>query len=290
MRRGRVCVGGGAVGVPGAPAVELRGVSFGYGRGGRAASGGRLVLRDVSVAFPRGAVSVLLGPNGCGKSTLVRCVARGAALASGEALVQGRPVAELSSRERARLVAVMPQGADAPDMEVVRLVSGGRFPHHGLFGALDEHDRRAVREAMERAGCLALAGRSVRSLSGGERQRAYLAMVLAQGADVVMLDEPTAFMDPGAAFGLARIARELASSGTGVIMVLHDIPLAMACADYVAVLRDGAIRAFGTPQDVARTGVIDEAFGVRLRRATIAGETGIAGESAGEGWCLLPAR
>ena len=267
-------------------AAELSHVTFAYGarrgRGGEA----RPVLNDVCVTFPRGMVSVLVGPNGCGKSTLVRCVARGLSLAGGEIRVEGRPVRALSPRERARFVAVMPQGAAPPDMEVERLVLSGRYPHRGLLGGVTADDIRIAREAMERAGCLRLAERNVRELSGGERQRAFFAMVLAQRARVVILDEPTAYLDPGAAFDLARMVGDLRAAGTSVIMVLHDIPLAMACADRIAVLRAGCLAAFGTPEDVAASGAIDETFGVRLCRASLggAGQGGVPGV----GWCLLP--
>ena len=273
-------------------AVELSHVTFAYGgchareRGRERVAAGRIVLDDVSAAFPRGMVSVLVGPNGCGKSTLVRCVTQGLPLAGGEIRVEGRPVRSMSPRERARLVAVMPQGAAAPDMEVERLVLGGRYPYRGLIGGVTAEDVRIAREAMEHAGCLRLASRNVQGLSGGERQRAFLAMVLAQQARVVILDEPTAYLDPGAAFDLVRMVGELRAAGTSVIMVLHDIPLAMACADRIAVLRAGRLAAFGTPEDVAASGAIDEAFGVRLRCADLCGAG--EGDASARGWCLLP--
>lgn len=255
-----------------APAVELSHVTFGYGADP--------VLRDVSVAFPVGKVSVLVGPNGCGKSTLVRCVSRGSRLSGGAIRVAGQDVAALGDRARARLVATMPQGAVPPDMEVERLVMGGRYPHRGAFAPATDEDRAAVRDAMARAGCEPWAHRSVRDLSGGQRQRAYLALVLAQQAPVVLLDEPTAYLDPGASFGLARLVEGLREAGTTVVMVLHDLPLAMACADVLAVMRQGRVEACDSPEEVAATGVVDEVFGVRLCAVEADGE---------RAWCLLPA-
>ena len=254
------------------PAVELAHVTFGYGAA--------TVLDDVSVAFPRGQVSVLVGPNGCGKSTLVRCVAQGLRLRAGSIHVAGHDVAGLDSRARARLVAVMPQGAPAPDMEVGRLVRGGRYPYRGAFASDTDEDREAVRAAMDEAGCAAWAGRNVRDLSGGQRQRAYLALALAQQTDVVLLDEPTAYLDPGACFDLAGIVAGLRARGVSVVMVLHDLPLALACADCIAVMRAGRVEAFGAPDDVAASGVIDDVFGVRLRAVEADGE---------RAWALLPA-
>lgn len=280
---GATAASGGAPAVP-AAAVELDHVTFGYGD--------RAVLHDVSVRFPHGMVSVLVGPNGCGKSTLVRCVASRRALASGRVTIDGVDATRLDGRARARLVAVMPQGAQPPDMEVERLVAGGRYPYRGAFAGLTDEDRAIMRDAMGQAGCLAMAHRNVRDLSGGERQRAYLALVLAQRTGTVILDEPTAYLDPGACFDLASVVAQLKAAGTTVIMVLHDLPLALTCADRVAVMRAGRIEAFGSPQDVAATGVIDDVFGVQLRRVEV-GEG--PGEGAGEetggefAWCLLPA-
>lgn len=252
-------------------AIELRHVTCGYGR--------TAVLRDVSVRFPAGAVSAVVGPNGCGKSTLVRCVCGAVPVRAGRVLLAGADACGLARRARARMVAVMPQGAPAADMLVEQLVLGGRYPHLGPLGRVGEHDRQVARDAMERAGCLGLAARNVRELSGGERQRAYLALVLAQQAPVVVLDEPTAYLDPAAGFDLMGVVGELRSQGVSVVMVLHDLPLAFSHADYIAVMRAGVVEAFGGPGDGAVVEAVDRTFGLRLRRARC---------EAGEAWCVLP--
>ncbi len=258
-------------------AVELDRVVAGYG--GRC--GGKTVLQGVTVRFPAGMVSAVIGPNGCGKSTLVRCVALGMPVRSGRVSVLGTDVATLGNRARARLVAVMPQGAAAPDVEVEQFVAGGRYPHRGPFGAPSPEDRAIVRRALEQAGCARFAGRSVRTLSGGERQRVCLALVLAQQARVAVLDEPTAYLDPAASFELMSVVRELRDRGVSVVAVLHDLPLAFSHADRVAVMRAGRLEAFGTPDEVAASGAVDEVFDLRLRRVPCESDAA---------WCVLPRR
>lgn len=260
-------------------AVELDGVVAGYG--GRRRGGGKPVLRGTTVRFPSGAASVVIGPNGCGKSTLVRCVALGMPVRAGKVSVLGSDVADLGNRARARLVAVMPQGVTAPDVEVEQFVAGGRYPHRGPFAAASAEDREIVRRALEQAGCSRFMGRSMRALSGGERQRVCLALVLAQQAKVAVLDEPTAYLDPAASFELMSVVRELRDRGVSVIAVLHDLPLAFSHADRIAVMRAGRVEAFGTPGEVGASGVVDEVFDLRLRRARCEGESA---------WCVLPRR
>lgn len=270
-------------------AIAFERVVAGYGpaRPGRGGGGGRTILHDVSVQFPAGLVSAVVGPNGCGKSTLVRCAALGLPVRAGRVMVAGHDVARLAGRERARLVAVMPQGAAAPDIEVEQLVLGGRYPHRGLLGGVTEADRAIARDALAQAGCARLAGRNVRTLSGGERQRVYLALVLAQQTGVAVLDEPTAYLDPAASFELMAVAGELRDRGVAVVAVLHDLPLAFSHADRIAVMRAGRIEAFGTPEHVAASGAVDRVFDLRLRRLAYKGEGD--GESE-EAWCVLPRR
>ncbi len=263
---GRVCGG----------EVVLEDVTCGYGR--------TEVLHGASVRFPAGKVSVIVGPNGCGKSTLVGCVARGLSVRAGRVLVGGVDVARLGGRARARLVAAMPQAATPPDMEVERLVLGGRYPHRGAFGRTTEVDRAVVRAAMEQAGCGHLAGRNVRGLSGGERQRVYLALALAQRAGVVVLDEPTAYLDPAACFELVEVVTRLKELGATVVMVLHDLPLAFSCADRIAVMRVGRVEAFGTPDEIAADGAADRVFGTRLRAVPLGEDDGASRRA----WCVLP--
>ena len=259
-------------------AVELDRVVAGYG--GRC--GGKTVLQGVNVRFPAGMVSAVIGPNGCGKSTLVRCVALGMPVRSGRVSVLGTDVATLGNRARARLVAVMPQGAAAPRRRG-RAVRGGRAlsAPRAVRRAVARGPRDRPRVRLEQAGCARFAGRSVRTLSGGERQRVCLALVLAQQARVAVLDEPTAYLDPAASFELMSVVRELRDRGVSVVAVLHDLPLAFSHADRVAVMRAGRLEAFGTPDEVAASGAVDEVFDLRLRRVPCESDAA---------WCVLPRR
>ena len=240
-----------------APVVELAGVGFSYGR--------RAILEDVSLSFRAGEVSAVLGPNGCGKSTAVKLVCRFLAPTAGTVRVLGDDVARLGRKELARRVAVLSQGVPAPSMQVEQLVMSARYPYCGALAAPTRDDVAIVRAAMERAGCAAFAQADVSRLSGGERQRVNLALVLAQQTRVVVMDEPTTYLDPTACFELMALARGLAQEGKAVVMVLHDIPLALAFCDRVAVLADRRVQAFGTPAEIATSGAIDRVFGVRLR-------------------------
>lgn len=253
------------------PAVEVRGLEFSYGA--------RRVLRGIDLAFPAGAVSALMGPNGCGKSTLVKHITRALSPAVGSVRVLGDDVAGLGRRELARRVAVLSQGGVVPGMRVEQFVAGGRYPYNGAFSAPAAGDKRIVAEAMERAGCAQFAECDMRSLSGGERQRVRLAMVLAQQTPVVVMDEPTTYLDASACFELMDLARELNHDGKTVIMVLHDLNLALACCDHVAVMRSGELVAAGSAAEVASGGAVEEVFGVRLRRVEEGGQSY---------YCLLP--
>jgi len=259
------------------PAVELRDVHFAYT--GRTAL--RPVLDCVSLSFETGKVSAVIGPNGCGKSTTVKLISRALAPQGGKVLVNGDDVAALSRKELARRVAVLAQGGQVPSMQVEQFVMSGRYPHQAFFSGPSDEDRRIVREAMERAGCDRFAGANMERLSGGERQRVNLAMVLAQQAKIVVMDEPTTYLDVSACFDLMALVRELNDDGITVIMVLHDLGLALSSCDYLAVMAGGSVQAAGTPSEVVASGAIERTFDVRLRRVDDQGDSY---------YCLLPRR
>lgn len=246
-------------------AVELRGVRFAYGE--------HAVLDGLSLALPAGCLTGIVGPNGCGKSTLLRVIDGVLELAAGEALVEGDALDSLSARERAERIALLPQIHRTPSMTVEALVSCGRYAHMGLFGGLTEQDRQIVAESMRVAGVEHLAHKAARTLSGGERQRAFIAMVLAQRARTVLLDEPTTYLDPRAALDVMGLARGLVhEQGMTGAVVIHDLPLALRFCDRIAVMDGGCIVAVGTPAEILDQGVLEQVFGVMIARMELNGE------------------
>lgn len=238
---------------------ELQGVTVGYG--------GVPVLQDISFTAPAGQITALVGTNGCGKTTLLKAIARQLPVMGGQIRLQGRTITGYERKEFARTAVFMPQVRNIPEITVQALVSHGRFPYLGLSRQMTPRDRAAVRQAMQDAGVLPWAGRDLRELSGGERQRVYLAMALAQGGDAILLDEPTTYLDAAAQFELLERLRALAGQGKAVIVVLHDLPQALQYSDRVAVLAGGRLAAFDTPQRLFAQKVLDEIFGVTLCRA-----------------------
>lgn len=246
-------------------AVELRGVRFAYGE--------HAVLDGLSLALPASCLTGIVGPNGCGKSTLLRVIDGVLEPAAGEALVEGDALDSLSARERAERIALLPQIHRTPSMTVEALVSCGRYAHMGLFGGLTDQDRLIVAESMRVAGVEHLAHKAARALSGGERQRAFIAMVLAQRARTVLLDEPTTYLDPRAALDVMGLARGLVhEQGMTGAAVIHDLPLALRFCDRIAVMDSGRIVAVGTPAEILDQGVLEQVFGVTIARMELNGE------------------
>lgn len=246
-------------------AVELRDVRFAYGE--------HAVLDGLSLALPAGCLTGIVGPNGCGKSTLLRVIDGVLEPAAGEALVEGDALDSLSARERAERIALLPQIHRTPSMTVEALVSCGRYAHMGLFGGLTDQDRLIVAESMRVAGVEHLAHKAARALSGGERQRAFIAMVLAQRARTVLLDEPTTYLDPRAALDVIGLARGLVhEQGMTGAVVIHDLPLALRFCDRIAVMDGGRIVAVGTPAEILDQGVLEQVFGVMIARMELNGE------------------
>ena len=238
--------------------IEIRKLAAGYN--------GRAVFTDVTLDFVPGEVLVLAGPNGCGKSTLLKAVAGIEPVMAGEILFDSVPMGRLTPRETAQKAAYMPQERGVPSISVRRMALHGRFPYLSYPRRYREEDYAIVDAALERADASELAARPVPELSGGQRQRAYLAMALAQDTGTIMMDEPTAFLDIGHQLAVRDTAGALAGEGRAVVLVLHDLCLAMKRADRLAVLADGGLAALGAPEDIFASGVVDRVFGVRLRR------------------------
>ena len=239
--------------------LELRGIAAGYG--------GVPVLREISLTVPKGSLTTLIGPNGCGKTTLLRAAARQLPLLAGDVLLDGRSIRVYGRTEFARKAAFMPQVRSVPAISAGALVAHGRFPHLGFSRRLRPEDREAVQAAMEATGVADWAHRDLRELSGGERQRVYLAMALAQDADLILLDEPTTYLDPGRQFELLDLISSLPGRGKTVVMVLHDLSHALRYSTQLLLLEQGRLVQRGTPEELYAGGQLDRVFGIRSRRA-----------------------
>ena len=239
--------------------LELRGIAAGYG--------GAPVLREISLTVPKGSLTALVGPNGCGKTTLLRAAARQLPLLAGDVWLDGRSIRVYGRTEFARKAAFMPQVRSVPAISAGALVAHGRFPHLGFSRRLRPEDREAVQAAMEATGVADWAYRDLRELSGGERQRVYLAMALAQDADLILLDEPTTYLDPGRQFELLDLIASLPGRGKTVVMVLHDLSHALRYSTQLVLLEQGRLIQQGPPEELYASGQLDRVFGIRSRRA-----------------------
>lgn len=236
------------------PALEARGVTLSYDR--------TVVLADLDLAVERGTVTTLIGANGSGKSTILKAFGRLLTPSAGSVLLDGEPLRSQSGRAVARRLAVLPQKPVTPSATTVRdLVSRGRHPHQSLLRPWTVDDAEAVDEALAATGLVELAGRDVGTLSGGQLQRAWLALVLAQRADTILLDEPTTFLDLSHQLEILRLVRSInRRRGATVVMVLHDLTLAARYSDRLVVVGRGGVLADGAPWDVLTPDVLREAF------------------------------
>ncbi|MEV3872583.1 ABC transporter ATP-binding protein [Streptomyces sp. NPDC049906] len=223
-----------------------------------------VVCERLSVRIPTGSFTAIIGPNGCGKSTLLRALARVLTPAAGRVLLDGRAIDAYRSKEIARRLGLLPQTSSAPDgIRVADLVSRGRAPHQGLFHQWRHEDEEAVAAAMRATGVSDLSGRLVDELSGGQRQRVWVAMLLAQRTPILLLDEPTTFLDIAHQYELMELFRTFHDEGNTVVAVLHDLNQAARYADHLVVMREGAVVTTGTPREVVTAELVEEVFGLR---------------------------
>ncbi|MCM3578042.1 ABC transporter ATP-binding protein [Micrococcus luteus] len=243
-------------------AIRLRGLTLGYGP-----ASAQPIVEDLDLDVPAGRVTAIIGANGCGKSTLLRGLTRQLAPRAGSIEVLGRDAARVSARDYARTVALLPQHPVAPEgMTVAQLVARGRHPHRGLLGGRAAGDDAAIASALERTDLVELAEREAGTLSGGQRQRAWLALVLAQQTPVVLLDEPTSYLDLSHQVEVLDLVRALPDPRGGgratVIAVLHELNLAARSADHIVAMAAGRVVAQGTPVEVIVPEVLAEVFGL----------------------------
>ena len=231
----------------------------------RAGYDGRDVLHDLSLTAEAGKITVLIGPNGCGKSTLLKTVVGIVPSTAGSMEVSGVSADSLSPKQLARQVSYLPQTRRTPDISVLRMVLHGRFPYLSYPRRYRSEDMNIARQALRRMGLEDLENESVSRLSGGMQQKVCIAMALAQDTPVILMDEPTTFLDIGHQLQTLEIIRALADEGKTVLAVLHDLPQALRVADAVAVMADGRIVRCGTPDEIAADPITEQVFGVRLR-------------------------
>jgi iron complex transport system ATP-binding protein len=227
---------------------------------------GHVVTRGLSVAVPDGGFTAIVGPNACGKSTLLRALARMLKPREGTVLLDGAAIGSRPPRDVARQLGLLPQSATAPDgITVADLVARGRHPHQSLLRPWSKEDARAVREAMARTDVEALADRPVDEISGGQRQRVWLAMALAQETPLLLLDEPTTFLDIAHQLEILDLCAELHESGRTLVAVLHDLNHACRYATHLIAMRNGAIVAEGAPEAIVDAALVAFVFGLRCQ-------------------------
>ncbi|WP_404949199.1 ABC transporter ATP-binding protein [Streptomyces sp. ARC14] len=229
--------------------------------------GDRTVVSSLDLAVPPGAITVIVGANASGKSTLLRSMSRLLAPREGRVVLDGKEVHRLPAKELARTLGLLPQSPVAPEgITVSDLVGRGRHPHQSLFSRWNEKDDAAVASALEATATEPLADRAVDELSGGQRQRVWIAMALAQQTDLLLLDEPTTFLDASHQIEVLDLLTDLnRSRGTTIVMVLHDLNLAARYADHLIALADGTLHAAGTPAEVLTEETVRAVFGLESR-------------------------
>ncbi|GAA4194804.1 ABC transporter ATP-binding protein [Gryllotalpicola kribbensis] len=245
-----------------APRLAAEAISLGYD--------GRTIVDALDLAVPDGSFTVIVGANGSGKSTLLRGLARLLKPEGGRVLLDGRAIHSYPPKEAARRIGLLPQSQAAPDgIAVIDLVARGRYPHQSLLRQWSPADEEAVRLALELTDTAALAGSLFDELSGGQRQRVWLAMALAQQTDILLLDEPTTFLDVSHQLDVLDLcARLRVERGHTMVAVLHDLSLAARYATHLVAMKGGAVVAAGPPSEIVTPEIVEQVFGLPCRVIT----------------------
>ncbi|MGV0347238.1 MULTISPECIES: ABC transporter ATP-binding protein [Corynebacterium] len=242
-------------------AIQVESLTVGHNR--------RVISEDLSLIVPEGGYTAIIGPNACGKSTLLRAISRILPYEQGRVLIHGADIAHVPTRRLATRLGLLPQSSFSPEgIRVEDLVARGRHPHLGIFGRWSKADDDAVVEAMAATGISDLSGRQVDELSGGQRQRVWVAMVLAQATPILLLDEPTTFLDIAHQYGLLDLFERLRRNmGRTIVAVLHDLNQAARYATHLIVMKDGKVVTSGPPADVITAELIEHVYELPCRIA-----------------------
>lgn len=224
------------------------------------------VVRDISMQFMPGALNIIIGPNGCGKSTIMRIAAGQLPPQSGEVHLDGEAFSMIKRQDLARRIAYLPQSQNIPDIAVQNLVMHGRFPHLSYPRRYRKEDIAITKQVLEQLGIANLAEKQMNTLSGGERQKAYIAMLLAQNGDIIFMDEPTAYLDISHQLEIMEILNSLKERGKTLVVILHDLNLAMRYADRVFLMNAGDLIYDGSIDGLFNCGLLDDVFTVKTQR------------------------
>jgi iron complex transport system ATP-binding protein len=226
--------------------------------------GDKIIVEELNMQINKGEITTIIGANGCGKSTILKTMARVHAAKSGVVYLDGKMIHKIPSKEIAKKMAVLPQSPEAPSgLTVYELISYGRSPHQSGFGRLSDHDRKVIQWALDVTGLASFADQAVDALSGGQRQRAWIAMAIAQETDLLLLDEPTTYLDMAHQLEILQLLEKLnREEGRTIVMVIHDLNHAARFSHHMAALRCGKMIKEGTPEEVLTHDVLKEVFNI----------------------------
>ena len=242
------------------------------GAGTSIGSSPKPALNNISVDFPQGKLTVILGPNGSGKTTLLKTALGLLPKTSGQILINNIYIEDISLKDRAKHISYLSQTRNVPSITAEKMVLHGRFPYLSWPRHYSKKDWQIVENAMTKTGSLHLRHRLITELSGGERQNVYLAMALAQDTDIIFMDEPTTYLDPEHQLAVMNCARTLCQEGKTVIMVLHDLSLALRHSQNIVVMNNGTVEAQGTPEEIYNSGILEKVFHVKISRIKADGQ------------------
>ncbi len=244
--------------------IEIKNLSAGYAS--------KEVLKDISLKFEDGVFTSIIGPNGCGKSTLFKAVTGLLPYAKGSIFIDGEDLKKLSGRQRARKAAYIAQIRNVPNITVGKMVLHGRVPYISYPRSYSAGDMAIAEAAMKKTGIYEYRDENAENLSGGQRQKAYLAMALAQTAQNILMDEPLTYLDVHHQIDFMRLVIDLKNAGNAPVMVVHDIILALKYSDKIIVMDEGRVKSGGSPEEVFESGILNRVFGIKINRMDVDGQ------------------